>query len=546
MAHNLVTLLAKSPSETLFNYRSKIESLTIDVGIIATKTYNSRRLDIKELIQHLPRLTEIRLCHYKDAAPYRQLDENLKWHYPIGLFDTLGIRRDETDSGQNSATVDDGRCSDPTTESTIRLKSWAWSSRMMGPDLRLASLRDIHLSPCFAGLRKLSFVNYQLPSLRATSLCDPEIVERDRIYIQHLAESIEVLVHLKHVIIESSTAVNENFLPLLPKSIQHLELINCWDVKSEDFAEYLVTHGRQLRYLTLDHNQSLSLGFLPVLGISCPNLKAIRMNLQYFNHHEFYKDSDPFYEFLLSADQVPSWPSSIEVIHLWNLRKWSAEAAETLFQSLVDNARHLPMLRELHIKAMLDIPFRQRCEIRDKWESLLRDVFLRRSEEPLPRQSLRPTPVNMNMKSPLLKQTRRQCSTLSPARRSNRLACQISGTSSRASSVGRDLRRFPRGRLSYTEPDTDEDLEELDLDESAMARENTAQLLSPHTKMHDSQEEATVPFVQGLCDVVNVRFDNQKPVERQLGMDDFLDSEANDASDEEWNGDVEFDDDDAW
>ena len=40
-------------------------------------------------------------------------------------------------------------------------------------------------------------------------------------------------------------------------------------------------------------------------------------------------------------------------------------------------------------------------------------------------------------------------------------------------------------------------------------------------------------FVHGMCDVVDVQIDNQKPRENQFGMDDFLDSSQE--SDSEWN-----------
>ena len=44
-------------------------------------------------------------------------------------------------------------------------------------------------------------------------------------------------------------------------------------------------------------------------------------------------------------------------------------------------------------------------------------------------------------------------------------------------------------------------------------------------------------FVQGLCDVVQVELDNQKPVEHKWSMADFLDSPSGEDSDSDWNGD---------
>lgn len=95
--------------------------------------------------------------------------------------------------------------------------------------------------------------------------------------------------------------------------------------------------------------------------------------------------------------------------------------------------------------------------------------------------------------------------------------------------------------MSYAEPDTDEDLgedEEDDVDD---------EIQSPATEAGPSCPAAEEDsFVQGMCDVVDIRFDNQKPVELQWHMEDFLDSEADDPTDDDWDGDRDVDDDYAW
>lgn len=48
-------------------------------------------------------------------------------------------------------------------------------------------------------------------------------------------------------------------------------------------------------------------------------------------------------------------------------------------------------------------------------------------------------------------------------------------------------------------------------------------------------------FVQGLCDVVDIRIDNQRPREEQLNESHFMDSEA--SGDEEWTEGAEVEDD---
>lgn len=52
-------------------------------------------------------------------------------------------------------------------------------------------------------------------------------------------------------------------------------------------------------------------------------------------------------------------------------------------------------------------------------------------------------------------------------------------------------------------------------------------------------------FIQGLCDVVDIRIDNQRPREEQFNESHFLDSEA--SGDEEWTEGAEIEADDyAW
>ncbi|KAL1903658.1 hypothetical protein Sste5346_000287 [Sporothrix stenoceras] len=594
MAHNLVDHLARDPSTTRLDYRQKIKTLNIDVGSLASRVYKGRHLDIPALVSYCPRLVNLDLYHYKDMPPYREQTENLRWTYPDGLFEALGAIQPDANTPKDNAT-NNGENADPQEEGSsasasasasmdmtpapfgrpplaqateptaIRLKSWRWNQRLMGRDLDLDKVRTLHLSPTFAGLRKISFVNYQRPSLNARDAEDPDIIEADRQQAVDFAGLLNALPQLTHLSVESSTAANDLILPLLPKTLQHLELINCWDVTADQFSEYLVTHGQELRQLTLHYNQSLSLSFLSVLGTSCPRLQALRMNLTYYSHHAFYNDSNPLYDSLLTPDQVPSWPASIEVIELEHLRKWEPAAAEVFFQSLVDSAPNVPQLRVLAIKAMLDIPWRQRCEMRDRWEATLDRVFKRRSSPPEPAHSLayyakRYHKQQKQHVSPKSKAKARH-SDSEPSRRSNRIATHVSNPSSRASSTARGLRHMAPGRrVSYREPDTDEDIpssddygEDEDEDDNmplfvlrgkgkgveTNSDKSESEGSSKSDKMDvsgDDRPKKTRLFVHGMCDVVDIRIDNQKPGEVQYRMADFLDSDDSN-SDDEWTGD---------
>lgn len=547
MAHGLVSLLSKDPSTTLFHYRPKVEELWIDVEQIASKTYKGQPLDLEALVGNIPRLKLVQFSHPKDAAPYRSLDGSLRWHYPADLFQALNGLQDDPAEGTKRA-------------DHAQLVGWQWNRRLMGPDLDLAGIKALHQTPAFIGLKRLSFVNYQVPSLHAKANADDaELAARDQAFIQGVADAITVLPALKHLSIESSTAVNDHLLPLLPKTLETLELINCWDVNADDFASYLLSSGYQLKNLILHHNQSLSLSFLTVLGTACPNLQLFSMDFKTYNHHEFYHDSDPSYDSLLTADQTPDWPASLETLQLLNMKKWEADAAETLFQSLVDSAPKLPKLRRIELKAMLSIPIQERSQLRNKWDRKLRQVFLRDKEEPQPLFSLRKragtqqkqvevetAPIQTTPKKKA-RGTSHAAAPESASRRSHRIAVQYSNPSSRASSVGRDL-RHGLGRPSYAEPDTDEEdgLDEEGEDGDGDACDDNSgesQPASPTTPA-----AAAVPsFRHGLCEKVEIQLDNQKSAETTLTMDDFLDSEHDDLSDDDWVGeDEDFDTGYAW
>ncbi|KAK3387003.1 hypothetical protein B0H63DRAFT_145280 [Podospora didyma] len=515
MAHGLASLLAMDPSQTLYNYRAKVEKLRINVAEIAAKTYLGSFLDFKSLVTHLPRLKVIDFFHDKDRPPYRELDDNLRWHYPDSLFEAL--------NPAENAHLD---------YVPPRLQGWRWNRRMMG-DLDMSRIESLHISsPSFVHLKKLAFVNYQVPSLNAPG--DPETDEKkamDQAYRESLAKPISVLPNLEYLSIECSTAVNGHFLKLLPKTLRTLELINCWEVTGEDFATYLESHPDRckLQHLNLRHNQSLDLSFLTILGTACPDLETLRGDLKYYKHHEFYQDSEPNYENVLTADQVPNWPQNLEVIELRNMRKWDTDAVETFFRSLVDSAPRLLKLRELDIKAMLDIPFRQRSALRDKWEAKLKDMFLRKKTDPLPFFSLRSLLGSSEAVNAVAPRTAPKSHTEAASRRSTRVLTRVlSNASSRASSVGREMRNG-RARPSYAEADTDDE------DDGEEGMTDPEEESPPAGQRENESSPVADSFCHGMCHKVDIQLDNQKPTEEVWRMEDFRDGDdSDDPSDEDW------------
>lgn len=352
-----------SPRPT-YNYQQKVKHISIEVQQTATYTHPVYgHFTIEDLVFNCPRLVTLEIYHLKDLAPYRDLDENIKWFYPDELFDAL-----------NSNVL--GK---PT-----ELKSWRWSSRLVSPQpitngYGFTVLNTVHLTPSFQSLKKLAFVNYQTPDVprrKPAGYVEPQTEK-------NIADTIALLPNLKHLIFEACGIVNGTLLPLLPKDLLHLEIIACGELLSEDLAAFLLTHGSQLKSLVLDHNQALSLSWFPILKEACPKLEILQCNLAYYNLHGTYKDNEPIFKELLGIDEIPTWPSTLRSIELTQLRKWEAKAAENLFNSLLNSAEELPDLRVLIVKAIIDsIGWRDRGGFRDRWCKRFDYVFKRHSSPP--------------------------------------------------------------------------------------------------------------------------------------------------------------------
>jgi hypothetical protein len=403
----------------------------------------------------------------------------------------------------------------------------------------------IHQAPGFQRLRKLTFINFQLPSLDAADPDDSEILRKDTEVINALGKAICLLPDLKHLVLESSTSVTGALLKLLPQSLEHLEINNCWDLTSEEFAEYLLTHGSKLRHLSLQHNQALSLEFLTVLGHACPLLQTLDMDLTYFSLRLLVSDTQPLYEDLLTVDQVPTWPSALRYLSIKPLRQLKELETDMFFQSLVTSAANLSMLRHLEIKVLLNIPIRERIHMRDKWEAKLKEVFLRPSTDPQPIHSLRQheSVEDIELVSPRKREGPRKHSSngaIPSPRRSSRIATLPSNSPSRAGSVGRDVREGS-ARPNYAEVDTDIDM--LSDEEESQPQRRLSELAEELTQFSDGGPVEAA--IQGMCEVVDIQFDNQKPTEMQWTADDFLDTEDSEDHDD-WTGDSQMDDGYAW
>ncbi|KAJ3484538.1 hypothetical protein NLG97_g7026 [Lecanicillium saksenae] len=516
-AKKLVALLEKPVTETKFNHRSKIETLHLDIHVVPAAI-------LYQLIRPLPRLRELIICTPYDQPPYRELEKSIRWHYPADIFQALL-------PGANDAS-----------EAILKpyhtqLKSWEWSGRLIGGYVDgLKDISRIHELPSFASLTRVSFTNFQTPSLRKRSpRNDDEAMQfltEDNTHIETIAASLAKLPALSHLVFESSTVMNDHMLTLLPRGLLHLELINCWEIRSFDLAAFLRDKGGEIRILSLHHNQSLDLGFLTDLADTCPKLRELDMNLSYYKLHESATDSDPMYDQCLLPDQIPRWPQSIRVINIEHIRDWSVEAAEMFLQTLIDNAHNLPNLRHLSVKSMLDIPWQSRATMRTAWRDRMEKVFLRRSPGP-PRdfKTLRSKMIDQSPITPPSESAKQNnLPSTPPSRRSTRIAgYEDVSTEKRKASLRHA--EGPTRRKTYKDPDTDED----ELSQSEIADNDTCGSVS------DADLSSSALNLHGLCKTVNIVFDNQKVRELQYGMEDFqTDNDRSD--DDEWEGDYESDD----
>lgn len=336
---------------------------------------------------------------------------------------------------------------------------------------------------------------------------------------------------------------------MLPPTLRRLELSNCLEITSDIMLAYFSTSASHLEELVLSHNAALSLSFLQGLKNGCPRLEALKIDLHYYSEKMLTDDSEPLYDELLGGDETPTWPSTLRHLEILHAQKWQADGAQNLFRSLIDSAPELPDLRHLAIHAHINIPWRDRVGFRDQWIKRLRRVYLRKSEEP-----------SKNMGS--LKQIRMwsdlQGKTIRPPR-SNRDELSLDFSNDEDDTPLAAGRRVSHVRISPhkssgdTDHYSDSDMAKpKDRGPRRSKRVAETHISQESTPMSESEEDATKndwrgqpeTFIQGLCDVVDIRIDNQRPREEQYTEAHFLDSEK--SGDDDWHEGVDEDGDDGY
>lgn len=537
--HGLLSHLEAQDDTSTFQYRSKIKFLELDArDTLFRKHRGQRPVSLGDLVRFTPLLQGI------------SISERLSQKRNVPVFQATLSTVPKTKAAEAvKATLDTLQ------QQQIRLLEWKWNRPIvvgLGRN-RFLAMKEYHEALPLKRLRTLTIE--ALDSHKASEKAE-----------EALASAIDALTHLQELNFSITPLVNGTLLPLLPRNLQILSIVDC-PVTGAMLSAFLDTHGQGLSHLTLNHNKSLNLSFTVALAQTCPSLKSLTMDLTYHDSHTTYSDSDPKFDVLLMPDEIPTWPMTLQKLELLHLRKWDCSIAENFFTSLIDAAPTLPDLRYLNIKASLnESGWRERVSFRDRWVNTIQKVFLRVTAPPNP--YLRSIPAFRAYKASQAKtvtpgsarpivsrkkaaSTRKQLDRVEiplkkgfeakpkPAnvshdsdssdepliRRSSRLKKSGAGSSTSDASPPRRRHRRRKRHGSGSEDESSSDDSALDDDAS----------LDTDTRTSPQPDSTPGLYIQGMCDVVRISIDTLRPREEQLAESDFLDEEI--SGDEDWNGD---------
>lgn len=359
----------------------------------------------------------------------------------------------------------------------LTLRSWDWNARFLPTNELIPFMLQQHSRRAFQSLKEVRLLH--LGDMKHDELLAQETA---------LAAAIQVLPTVERLDLIECTLVKDILLPKLPSTVHSLTLSNCDRIYSRFFLTFLKSHGENLRELNLSHNRHLNMSFITELAKHCPNLRKFKMDIS-IHDISSYHDTEPHFPVLIEESEVPTWPEPLQEIELIQLRRLNEVTAEAFFTSLIQAAPRLRNLRRLVVSAILQISWRDRANFRERWISQLKNTFLRHSPPPDP-----------NLRSLCKRQ-------LKP-----NLSLDESGY---PNSVDAGPSTPPKRQSSRLAHQKDPEVLQHDL----------------HHTVSSSQPDHQH---QGMCDVVSIRIDNQRPSEMQFNENDFLDDEPSDDSD--WDG----------
>ena len=485
-AVGLLQRLVLQNDDSYLNYRAKVKYLDLEAKYALFRKFDGKDpINLAELVALTPQVRGIGIHSISDQA---------RWHKASVYKGGHGKKSPYVSSFFHSLN-----------QNGIKLSEWIWNDSLAGSEDLASQIPAVHQSPAFQALRKLTLNNFG-------------IKEKSSLPTEILFNAAGALPDLRHLSLKNTPILDGESLNWLPNNLESLEVINCSNLTSPDFTPFLASHGDNMRELILDHNRSLDLSFLEDLARNCPRLERLHMDLRFYNSYYTFQNSDPRFAALLEPEDMPTWPTTLQRLELFQLRKWLTPAAEAFFSSLVDSAASLPDLRYIDIKASLDeSSWRDRIAFRDTWIRRLQQVFRRQCTPPIPFVQPHLKANSWSNRSAVPNQTSAgdirsgsdSDTPLTTQRRSRRIKARpiVEASSSTSSSPPRKRLRRKAGS-DYTSSS----------DEQSMP-----------------EDQSKTPHVQGMCDFVHVVIDNLRPTEAHLDESNFLDDEI--SGDEDWNGD---------
>lgn len=357
---------AISRKKLSLDYRPKVKSLDIEAKQILVKKAG---IDLEELLRYTPLLKKLRIYHNYDAWSKRYT-----WALPS--------------HARSAGRWSYGNLFQVLDQNKIVLDTFEWNGRFLLEDPLLSTLHDVSLhSKSLSRLRSLTVRNLSLPDIAALN----ETIARDNIppgqdgqdiddkparlisWRRRIIAALQASSELREVAFHDSNIIDDETLKDFPSGLQKLEVCDCAWIKSEGLQDYLRTKGISLTTLVLQGNQSMSLSFMSNLQTTAPRLQVLEVDLTYHDPTS-YKDTEPLFDELMSTGR-PSWPSTLQSITIGPLRNLTAEDAENFYQSLVDAAVNLPYLRVLQLRTILNVSWRDRASLRQKWAGLFDETF---------------------------------------------------------------------------------------------------------------------------------------------------------------------------
>lgn len=545
--HDLEALLRMPEEKRFMDYNVKIRNIETNVQNLAYTSYGRAPFHLSSLTLTTPRLQHLAIKHPVDEPPYRPVKFQ-KWHYPRDLHQALSSRGIRLKSFRWSRTMINTSNDELTSEQppNLPVQVAVHPSREGHWDI-YRYMSHVHLADAFQSLEEVTLCGFNQSDSSPKAITDMD--EYQTRSVQNLQSSLTLLPNLRDVTLISCDLLRDKFFETLPTQLQRLELSNCRYVNSDMLSDFLSRGGSQLHELILNHNIALDLAFLPGLKAACPSLETLKVDAHFYSEMTTTYDADPLYDDLLLPDEIPSWPASLHSVELVHLQKWSMEAAVNLFRSLIDGAPNLPALRHITIQAHISIPWRDRAGFRDQWVERLQRVYLCKSEPPLAMLgSLRQWTLWNSMNK------LQHPSNKIVAQATENDATEVKGgdNSDNMSLARRNMatvsippcRTHAGDTEFYSVSDDDKPLSKSRPRRSTRVQA-AVEASASHTPSNDDDTDAAnvkaeegdwrskpEAFVQGMCHIVDVRIDNQRPREYQMTEADFLDSEV--SGDEDW------------